>query len=140
MVALDEFYVRTSGLRSYREVALQAGNRRLHFTAEGDSRGRWVRLVPRPSRRIWVRARDSLMLTRFECGRGLRPGQGPRRADEEFSLDLKVVDNWGDSSLVRLFQMAPRYDISEVPAKGGTGAASAARSTLDVTLGDLKVP
>ena len=52
MVALDAFYIRTSGLRSYREVALTAGSRRLHFTAAGDSRGRWVRLVPRSPRRV----------------------------------------------------------------------------------------
>jgi hypothetical protein len=140
MVALDAFYVRTSGLRTYREVALNAGTRRLHFTAAGDSQGGWVRLVPRSPRRVWVRARDSLMLSRFECGRGLVPGKGPRRAAEEFALDLKVVDNWGDTSVVRLFQMEPRYDISESPKQGGPGSASAAWSTLDVTPGDLRIP
>ena len=140
MVALDAFYIRTSGLRSYREVALTAGSRRLHFTAAGDSRGRWVRLVPRSPRRVWVRARDSLMLSRFECGLGLHPGKGPGRAAEEFALELKVVDNWGDSSVVRLFQMEPRYDISDSPGKGAPGAATAAWGTFDVTPADFRVP
>ena len=110
-VTLDSLYVRTLGFQSFREVAFNAGPRRVWFTVAGDPRGHWVRLVPRDARRLRVRARDSLMITGFECGAGLRAGRGPRKPAEEFVLDLKLVDNRGERAQVKISQMTKTYSI-----------------------------
>lgn len=120
-VALNAFYVRTLGFQGFGEVAFNAGPRRIHFTVQGDARGRWARLVPRDRRRIWVRAHDSLMLAGFECGARLRAGQGAKRAAEEYVLDLKAVDSRGDSAQVKVVQMAPQYRIPDGPGVADSG-------------------
>jgi hypothetical protein len=120
-VALDTLYVRNLGFESYGEVALNAGRKRIYYSIAQDARGRWARLIQKGGRRVWVRARDSLMLSGFECGARLKPGKGARRAAEEFVLDLKVVDNWGDSARVKVVQSAPRYYIEDNPGMADSG-------------------
>ncbi|MBW8889907.1 MAG: hypothetical protein JF616_19275 [Fibrobacteres bacterium] len=112
-VTLDSLYVRTLGFRGFGEVAFNAGRRRVCFTLHGDPRGHWARLIPKDRRRIRVRARDSLMITGFECGSRLQAGQDAKRAAEEFVLDLKLVDDRGGRSEVKISQLAPSYPIKD---------------------------
>jgi hypothetical protein len=112
-VTLEAFSVRTLGFQGFGEVAFNAGPRRAYFSVQGDARGRWARLVPRDGRRIRVRAHDSLMLSGFECGARLRAAQEGKRAAEEFVLDLKVTDSRGDTSQVKVIQLAPQYRIQD---------------------------
>jgi len=114
-VTLDSLYVRTLGFRGFSEVAFSVGPRRICFTVRGDPRGHWARLVPKDGRRLRVRARDSLMITGFECGARLRAAQGARQAAEEFVLDLKLVDNRGKRSQVKIIQLTPSYPIGDTP-------------------------
>jgi hypothetical protein len=118
-VRLDSLYVRTLGFQSFREAAFNAGPRRVWFTVAGDPRGHWVRLVPRNVRRLRVRARDSLMITGFECGAGLRAGRGARKPAEEFVLDLKLVDDRGGRAQVKISQMTKTYSIGTPPETDG---------------------
>lgn len=120
-ISLDALFVRTLGFQGFREVAFNAGPRRYHFAVKGDVRGHWVRLVPVERGRIKVRARDSLMLSGFECGARLRGGQDARRAAEEFVLDLKVADSGGDTSRLKVVQMAPEYRIQDQPGIADSG-------------------
>jgi hypothetical protein len=120
-VTLDALFVRTLGFQGFREVAFNAGPRRFRFAVKGDARGHWARLAPMDGRRIRVRARDSLMLSGFECGAHLRGGRDAKRAAEEFVLDLKVADSRGDTSLLKVMQMAPEYRIPEQPGMADSG-------------------
>lgn len=119
-VTLEAFSVRTLGFQGFGEVAFNAGPRRAYFTVQGDARGRWARLVPREGRRILVRAHDSLMLSGFECGARLRAGPEGKRAAEEFVLDLRVRDSRGDTSQIKVVQLAPQYRIPEEPGVADT--------------------
>lgn len=118
-VTLDSLYVRTLGFRGFEEVAFNAGPRRFYFTVRGNPRGHWARLVPKDRRRIRVRARDSLMITGFECGAHLRAASGARQAAEEYVLDLKLVDDRGERSQVKISQLTPSYPIRENPESEG---------------------
>jgi hypothetical protein len=120
-VSLDALFVRTLGFQGFREVAFNAGPRRYHFLVKGNVRGRWARLVPLDRGRIRVRARDSLMLSGFECGAQLRGGQDAKRAAEEFVLDLKVADSRRDTSQLKVVQMAPEYRIQDQPGMADSG-------------------
>jgi hypothetical protein len=120
-VTLDALFVRTQGFQGFREVAFNAGPRRFHFTVKGNVRGRWARLIPLDRGRMRVRARDSLMLSGLECGAGLRGGRDAKRATEEFVLDLKVADSRGDTSQIKVVQMAPEYRIPDPPGMADSG-------------------
>jgi hypothetical protein len=120
-VSLDALFVRTLGFQGFREVAFNAGPRRFHFTVKGDARGRWARLTPLEGGRIRVRARDSLMLSDFECGAHLRGGPEVKRAAEDFVMDLKVADSRGDTSQLKVVQWAPQYRIPDQPGMADSG-------------------
>jgi hypothetical protein len=120
-ISLDALFVRTLGFQGFREVAFNAGPRRYHFIVKGNPRGHWARLAPVERGRIQVRARDSLMLSGFECGARLRGGQDAKRASEEFVLDLKVADSRGDTSQLKVVQMAPEYRIQDQPGIADSG-------------------
>ena len=120
-VTLDALFVRTLGFQGFREVAFNAGPRRFRFNVKGDVRGHWARLAPVEGGRIRVRARDSLMLSGFECGARLRAGPEAKRAAEEFVLDLKVADSQGDTSQLKVVQMAPEYRIPDLPGMADSG-------------------
>ena len=120
-IALDTLYLRNIGFQSYGEVALNAGTRRAYYAVEKNRQGKWARLIPKPGKRIWVRAHDSLMLSDFECGSRLLPGKKAKQAAEDFTLDLKLIDNWGDSAKVKLSQMVPRYYIQDNPGVADSG-------------------
>jgi hypothetical protein len=122
-ITLDSLYVRTLGFRGFEEVAFNAGPRRLYFTVRGNPCGHWARLVPRDRRRLRVRARDSLMITGFECGAHLRAKPGAKQAAEEFVLDLKLVDGRGKRSQVKISQLTPTYPIRENPEVVGKDPA-----------------
>ena len=120
-MALLALSVRTLGFQAFGEVACKAGPRRMRFAVKGDPRNRWARLVPTDGARMRVRARDSLMVSGFECGARLRAGQGRKKTAEEFVLDLKAVDSRGDTALVEIVQLAPQYRIPDDPARADTG-------------------
>jgi hypothetical protein len=120
-VSLDALFVRTLGFQGFREVAFNAGPRRYHFAVKGNVRGHWARLVPAERGPIRVRARDSLMLSGFECGAQLRGRPDAKRAAEEFVLDLKVADSRGDTSQLKVVQMAPEYRIQDRPGIADSG-------------------
>jgi hypothetical protein len=120
-VTLDSLYVRNLGFEKYGEAALNAGRKRLYYSIARDARGRWARLIRKGGSRIRIRGRDSLMLSGFECGARLKPGKGPKQAAEEFVLDLKVVDNLGDTASVKVTQSVPRYYIEDNPGVADSG-------------------
>jgi hypothetical protein len=113
IMTIDTLYVRTSGFQGFGEVAFNAGPRRVYFALRGDPRGHWARLIPKDGRRLRVRARDSLMLTGFECGEHLRAAREARRPAETFVLDLKIVDHRGGRAQVKIIQEAPNYRIRD---------------------------
>ncbi len=120
-VALDTLYLRNLGFQSYREVALNAGTRRVVYSVEKNRAGKWARLIPQPGKRLWVRARDSLMLTGLECGSRLATGPKAKQAAEDFVVELKLIDNWGDSAKVKATQLATRYYIQDNPGMADSG-------------------
>ena len=118
---IDAAYVRTDGFRTGDEVALKLGRGRFFYTAEKGSAGQWTRLKPvKGSKKIRVRAGDSLFATGFEYGTRLRAKKPDKVLEEEYVLDLKLVDDTGDSAIVTISESAPKYIIEGAP--DGKGA------------------
>lgn len=117
---LKLFYVRDNGIHRYGEIALEAGKKKLFFKVEDAKQGQWARLAPEAPAVIRIRARDSLLISGFQYGNRLRPKKKQaKQLAEQYVLELKVIDNAGDSSVVKISQTGESYYIG---ASGWAGS------------------
>lgn len=122
-VRIDSLFVRNDGIHTGKEVALKLGRRTYRYKAARGMAGQWARLTPvKGTRRIGIRAGDSLMVTHFEYGNHLRSKKPKKTLTEDYVLDLKLVDNGGDSAIVKISESAPRYIIHGAPDGAGIGS------------------
>jgi hypothetical protein len=121
-VVVDSLFVRNIGFQTSDEIALSAGKTRYFFKAGKGKQGQWIPLTSKGKmKKIRLRARDSLMVHGFEYGSRLRAKKQLKVLSEEYVLDLKLVDNAGDSSIVKVSESAPKYYIDGNP--GGADSA-----------------
>ncbi len=111
-VTIEAFYVRNKGFQISDEMALTIGPRKYFFVAEKVKRGQWTRLRPKDKRKIRIKAKDSLMVNGFEYGSRLKAKKASKLLSEEYVLDLKLVDNTGDSSIVKVSESTTKYYIN----------------------------
>jgi hypothetical protein len=115
-VIVESVFVRNIGFQTSDEIALSAGKTRYFFKAGKAKQGQWIRLDPKGKmKKIRLRARDSLMVHGFEYGSRLKAKKQSKVLSEEYVLDLKLVDNTGDSSIVKVSESAPKYYIHGNP-------------------------
>jgi hypothetical protein len=114
-VIVESAFVRNIGFQTSDEIALSVGPSRFFFKAGQGGQGQWIRLNPKGKKKIRLRARDSLMVHGFEYGSRLNAKKQSKVLSEEYVLDLKLVDNAGDSSVVKISESAPKYYINGVP-------------------------
>lgn len=111
---VDSLWVRNIGFQSWREARLKAGGK-VRAYAAAPPKGPWILLKSKDKRKIRVRARDSLMVSGFEIGDRLAAGREARARVEEFSLELRIVDNAGKACTVRISEARPAYIIETDP-------------------------
>jgi hypothetical protein len=110
-VRIDSLFVRDNGIHRYGEIAFKAGPAKMVFRVPKAGHGQWARLIPSgPGGKMRIRARDSLLIQDFEYGNRLAKRKGKVLADQ-YVLDLKAVDNTGDSSIVKISQTVDSYYI-----------------------------
>lgn len=119
-LTVDSLWVRNIGFQSWREARLKTGSQ-VRFYAAEPVKGQWILLKPREKRKIRVGARDSLMVSGFEIGDRLRAGRAARAPEEEFSLELRVVDNSGKTCKVKIAEAKPAYIIETSPGVADSG-------------------
>lgn len=112
-VRIEALLVRDNGIRKYGEIAMKAGAAKRYFKVTKPVHGRWARLTPVDGKavRLRIRAKDSLLIQDFEYGNRLRAKRNKKVLADQYVLDLKVVDNSGDSSVVKISQAADSYHI-----------------------------
>jgi hypothetical protein len=112
-VRIEAFFVRDNGIRKYSEIALKAGTVKRYFKVTNPAHGQWGRLTPVDGKavRLRIRPKDSLLIQDFEYGSKLRTKKNKKVLADQYVLDLKVVDNTGDSSVVKISQVADSYYI-----------------------------
>jgi hypothetical protein len=119
-IRIESLFIRNDGFRSGDEVALKFGGGTFFYTAQKGKAGQWSRLVPfKGARKIRIRAEDSLMATGFEYGNRLKAKRPRKVLEEEYVLDLKLVDNTGDSSIVKVSESSTKYYINGTADGGG---------------------
>jgi hypothetical protein len=111
-VRIERLYVRDNGIHRYGEIAMEAGKKKLFFTVDDAKQGQWAKLKSKAPVVIRIRAKDSVLVSGFQYGNRLRPKkkQAKQQADQ-YVLDLKVIDNAGDSSVVKISQTGESYYI-----------------------------
>jgi hypothetical protein len=119
-MTVDSLWVRNIGFQSWREARFKAGNQVLTYAAK-PGKGQWILLKPRDKRKLRVRAKDSLMVSAFEIGDRLRAGRAVRAPEEEFSLELRIVDNAGRACKVKIAETKPAYIIETSPDVADSG-------------------
>ncbi|MDQ3000220.1 MAG: hypothetical protein M3Y08_02990 [Fibrobacterota bacterium] len=128
-IRIESLFLRNDGFQTSDEVALSLGRKKYFFAAEKGKAGKWTRLIPRKGdRKIRLRANDSLLVAGFEYGNRLKAKRPRKILAEEYVLDLKWIDNAGDSAVVKVSQSAPAYIIKEAP-DGSTFAPMPERSS-----------
>ncbi|HKP96977.1 MAG TPA: hypothetical protein VJ385_14600 [Fibrobacteria bacterium] len=111
-VRIESVYVKNDGFRTGDEVALKLGRGTFFFTAGKGKAGQWTRLRPRKGeKKIRIRARDSLFAAGFEYGNRLKAKKAGKVLEEDYVLDLMLVDDTGDSAIVKISESAPKYII-----------------------------
>lgn len=119
-MSVDSLWVRNIGFQSWREAELKAGAQ-VRTYAAAPAKGTWILLKPRDKRKIRVRAKDSLMVSGFGIGDKLRAGRAARAAEEEFSLELRIVDDAGKVCSVKVSETKPTYIIETSPDVADSG-------------------
>lgn len=116
-VRIERLYVRDNGIHRYGEIGMEAGKKKLFFKVDKAKQGEWAKLKPEAPVAIRIRAKDSVLVSGFQYGSRLRPKkkQAKHLADQ-YVLELKVIDNAGDSSVVKISQTGESYYIG---AAGG---------------------
>ena len=123
-IRIESLFLRNDGFQASDEVALNLGRKKYFFAAEKGKAGQWARLVPKKGDgKIRLRAKDSLLVTGFEYGKRLKAKRSRKILAEEYVLDLKWIDNTGDSAVLKVSQSAPAYIIKGAPdgSQLGTG-------------------
>jgi hypothetical protein len=120
-VIVESIFVRNIGFQTSDEIALSVGRVRFFFKAGKGGQGQWIRLNPKGKKKIRLRARDSLMVHGFEYGSRLKAKKQAKVLSEEYVLDLKLVDDSGDSSIVKVSESAPKYYINGSPGGNDSG-------------------
>ena len=112
-VRIQALFVRDNGIRKYNEIAMKAGTVKRYFKVTNPAHSQWGRLTPVDGKAVWLRIRpkDSLLIQDFEYGNRLRTKKNKKVLADQYVLDLKVVDNTGDSSVVKISQAAESYYI-----------------------------
>lgn len=112
-VRIESFFVRDNGIHTYNEIALKAGPGKRYFKVSHPVHGQWARLTPVDGKavKLRIRAKDSMLVQEFEYGNKLRAKKGKKVLAEQYVLDLKAIDNTGDSSVVKISQVADSYYI-----------------------------
>lgn len=112
-VRIEALFVRDNGIHKYNEVAMKAGAAKRYFKVTKPTYGQWARLTPVDGKvvKLRIRAKDSLLVQDFEYGNKLRAKKNKKVLADQYVLDLKVVDNTGDSSVVKISQTADSYYI-----------------------------
>ena len=119
-MTVDSLWVRNIGFQSWREAELKAGIQ-VHTYSAARAKGQWIPLKPRDKHKIRVRAKDSLMVSGFAIGDKLRAARAARTAEEEFSLELRIVDNAGKACSVKVSEAKPAYIIETSPDVADSG-------------------
>jgi hypothetical protein len=121
-VRIERLYVRDNGIQRYGEIGLEAGKKKLFLKVDDAKQGQWARLRPEAPAAIRIRAKDSVLISGFQYGNRLRPKkkQAKHLADQ-YVLELKIVDNAGDSSVVKISQTGESYYIGAASGWNGTG-------------------
>jgi hypothetical protein len=111
-IRIESLFIRDNGIRKFDEVAMEMGTAKLSFAVEKGRHGHWARLVPSGKKpfKIRIGARDSLFVRGFQYGNRLK-AKNRKILAEEYVLDLKLVDNTGDSSVVKVSESASHYYI-----------------------------
>jgi hypothetical protein len=112
-VRIEALFVRDNGIHKYNEIALKAGAMKRYFKVTNPAHGQWARLTPVDGKavKMRIRAKDSLLVQEFEYGNKLRAKKAKKVLADQYVLDLKAVDNAGDSSVVKISQTADSYYI-----------------------------
>ncbi|MDB5107012.1 MAG: hypothetical protein JWP91_4701 [Fibrobacteres bacterium] len=110
-VRVEALFVRDNGIRKYDEVALRVGPAKYVYKVEKAGHGKWARLRPIGGGKIRIRARDSLFVRGFEYGSRLQGKKAHKVLTQEYVLDLKLIDNTGDSCLVKVSESSSKYYI-----------------------------
>jgi hypothetical protein len=129
-VRIESAYMKTDGFLTGDEVALKLGQGTYVFKAEKGKAGRWTRLKPvKGEKKIRIRGGDSLFAAGFEYGNRLKAKKPKKVVKEEYVLDLKLVDDTGDSAVVKVSEAPTRYIIEGAPdgASRGSGRMDGAR-------------
>jgi hypothetical protein len=116
-VRIERLYVRDNGIHRYNEIGLEAGKTKSFFKVGKAKQGQWAKLKPETPAIIRIRAKDSVLVSGFQYGNRLQPKkkQAKHLADQ-YVLELKIIDNAGDSSVVKISQTGDSYYIG---ASGG---------------------
>lgn len=117
-VTVEAVYMRDKGFKISNEVALTVGSTRYYFTAEKAKRGEWMRLKTKEKRKIRLKAKESLMVRGLEYGSRLKAKPSAKVVSDEYVLDLKLVDNGGDSSIVKVSESSTKYYINGTADSG----------------------
>jgi hypothetical protein len=111
-VRIERLFVRDNGIHRYGEIAMQAGGKKLFFKVDSAKQGRWAKLKPKAPVVIRIRAKDSVLISGFQYGNRLRPKKKQvKNPADQYVLELKVIDNAGDSSIVKISQTGESYYI-----------------------------
>jgi hypothetical protein len=122
-VRIESAYMKTDGFLTGDEVALKLGRGTYFFKAEKGKPGQWARLKPtKGERKIRIRGGDSLFAAGFEYGNRLKAKKPKKVVKEEYVLDLKLVDDTGDSAVVKVSEAPTRYIIEGAPNGTSRGA------------------
>lgn len=131
---VEALRIRNTGLITFDLVTMKAGTR-LHVFRVGQGKGKWLPLTPVGKRGIKVAARDSLLISGFALADSTARPSGTAGTEASalsayashaaYSLDLKLVDNAGETCRVRITETAPDYSIP-----GAAGMAEVAESAL----------
>jgi hypothetical protein len=124
-VRIERLFLRENGIHRYVEIGMEAGGKKLFFKADGAKQGQWFKLESEAPAVIRIRAKDSVLISGFRYGNRLRPKkkQAKHLADQ-YVLELKIIDNAGDSSVVKISQTGESYYIGAAsgwdrPGPGG---------------------
>ncbi|MEO6094645.1 MAG: hypothetical protein ABIW76_02850 [Fibrobacteria bacterium] len=116
-VRIKRLYVRDNGIHRYGEIGIKAGKKKLFFKVDSAKQGKWVKLKTQAPVVIRIRAKDSVLISGFQYGNRLRPRKKQaKHVAEQYVLDLKAIDDAGDSSVVKISQTGENYYIG---ASGG---------------------
>jgi hypothetical protein len=112
-VRIEALFVRDNGIHKYNEIALKAGSVKRYFKVTKPAHGQWARLTPVDGKavKLRIRAKDSMLVQEFEYGNKLRVKKAKQILADQYVLDLKAIDNTGDSSVVKISQASDSYYI-----------------------------